>query len=105
MSPGLYRQCEGTASPIQSMRTVTVKTTWRRPSSTRMTRPDHLHGGTHRQAVRRCLTHRNLCAELDMIQQVFRRQPDDVGLCLIPLFHSFGATVNMLNVIQAGCST
>lgn len=51
------------------------------------------------------LTHRNLCAELDMIQQVFRRQPDDVGLCLIPLFHSFGATVNMLNVIQAGCST
>ena len=40
-----------------------------------------------------------------MIQPIFRRQPEDVGLCLIPLFHSFGATVNMLNVIQAGCST
>ena len=40
-----------------------------------------------------------------MIQPIFRRMPDDVGLCLIPLFHSFGATVNMLNVIQAGCST
>jgi long-chain acyl-CoA synthetase len=51
------------------------------------------------------LTHRNLCEELNMIQPIFRREPKDVGLCLIPLFHSFGATVNMLNVIQAGCST
>ncbi len=51
------------------------------------------------------LTHGNLCAQLNMIQPIFRRQPDDIGLCLIPLFHSFGATVNMLNVIQAGCST
>jgi long-chain acyl-CoA synthetase len=51
------------------------------------------------------LTHRNLCEQLDMIQPVFRRETDDVGLCLIPLFHTFGATVNMLNVIQAGCST
>lgn len=51
------------------------------------------------------LSHRNLCAQLDMIQPIFRRQPDDIGLCLIPLFHSFGATVNMLNVVQAGCST
>lgn len=51
------------------------------------------------------LTHFNLCSQLDMIQPVFRRTPDDIGLALIPLFHSFGATVNMLNVIQAGCST
>jgi long-chain acyl-CoA synthetase len=51
------------------------------------------------------LTHRNLCAQLNMIQPIFRRGPEDVGLCLIPLFHSFGCTVNMLNVIQAGCST
>lgn len=51
------------------------------------------------------LTHRNLCSQLNMVQPIFRREPDDVGLCLIPLFHSFGATVNMLNVIQAGCST
>ncbi|MGD0279533.1 MAG: AMP-binding protein, partial [Smithella sp.] len=51
------------------------------------------------------LTHHNLCEELNMIQPIFRREMDDVGLCLIPLFHSFGATVNMLNVIQAGCST
>ncbi|MCK7509390.1 MAG: AMP-binding protein [Desulfobacterales bacterium] len=51
------------------------------------------------------LTHHNLCEELNMIQPIFRREPDDIGLCLIPLFHSFGVTVNMLNVIQAGCST
>ena len=51
------------------------------------------------------LTHANLCSELDVVHATFRRTPDDVGLCLIPLFHSFGVTVNMLNVIQAGCST
>jgi long-chain acyl-CoA synthetase len=51
------------------------------------------------------LTHRNLYEELNMIQPIFRRETDDVGLCLIPLFHTFGATVNMLNVIQVGCST
>lgn len=51
------------------------------------------------------LTHHNLCSQLNMIQPIFRRQPSDVGLCLIPLFHSFGSTVNMLNVVQAGCST
>jgi len=51
------------------------------------------------------LTHRNLCEQLNMIHPLFHRSPDDVGLCLIPLFHTFGATLNMLNVIQAGCST
>jgi len=44
-------------------------------------------------------------AMLDMYPACFQRSPDDIGLALIPLFHSFGATVNMLNVIQAGCST
>jgi long-chain acyl-CoA synthetase len=57
------------------------------------------------KAMGAVLTHHNLCSQLDMIQPVFRRTPDDIGLSLIPLFHSFGATVNMLNVIQAGCST
>ncbi|MFO7569920.1 MAG: AMP-binding protein [Smithellaceae bacterium] len=51
------------------------------------------------------LTHRNLLSQANMIQDVLRRTPDDVGLSLIPLFHAFGATVNMLNVIRAGCST
>ncbi len=51
------------------------------------------------------LTHGNLASELNVCHETFRRTPDDIGLCLIPLFHSFGVTVNMLNVIQAGCST
>ncbi|HUN55447.1 MAG TPA: AMP-binding protein [Smithella sp.] len=57
------------------------------------------------RAMGAVLTHHNLCSELNMIQPIFRRTPDDIGLSLIPLFHSFGATVNMLNVVQAGCST
>ncbi len=57
------------------------------------------------KAMGAVLTHFNLCSELDMIQPIFRRTSDDIGLCLIPLFHSFGGTVNMLNVVQAGCST
>jgi len=51
------------------------------------------------------LTHGNLASELNVCHETFRRTPDDIGLCLIPLFHSFGVTVNMLNVVQAGCST
>ncbi|MEE9910735.1 MAG: AMP-binding protein [Deltaproteobacteria bacterium] len=51
------------------------------------------------------LTHRNLCAQNNQILPIFRRNPEDVGLSLIPLFHTFGATVNMINVIGAGCST
>ncbi|MCX5850379.1 MAG: AMP-binding protein [Deltaproteobacteria bacterium] len=50
------------------------------------------------------LTHRNLYSQANVIQSVVRRTPDDVGLALIPLFHAFGATTNMLLVIRAGCS-
>jgi long-chain acyl-CoA synthetase len=57
------------------------------------------------RAMGAVLTHFNLCSELNMIQPIFRRTSDDIGLSLIPLFHSFGSTVNMLNVVQAGCST
>jgi long-chain acyl-CoA synthetase len=57
------------------------------------------------KAMGAVLTHHNLCSQLNMIQPIFRRVPADIGLSLIPLFHSFGSTVNMLNVVQAGCST
>jgi long-chain acyl-CoA synthetase len=50
------------------------------------------------------LTHRNLCSQADVIQKTLRRTPDDVTLALIPLFHTFGASVNMLLSIRAGCS-
>lgn len=51
------------------------------------------------------LTHRNLCSQAEVTQSIVRRKPDDVALALIPLFHTFGATVNMLLVFRAGCST
>jgi long-chain acyl-CoA synthetase len=50
------------------------------------------------------LTHRNLYSQSHLIQTFVKRTSKDVGLSLIPLFHSFGATVNMINVIRAGCS-
>jgi long-chain acyl-CoA synthetase len=50
------------------------------------------------------LTHRNLYSQAHLIQSIAKRTPDDIGLSLIPLFHSFGATVNMINVIYTGCS-
>jgi len=50
------------------------------------------------------LTHRNLYSQSHLIQSYVKRTSVDVGLSLIPLFHSFGSTVNMINVIHAGCS-
>jgi len=50
------------------------------------------------------LTHHNLCSQANIIQDIVERTPDDVALALIPLFHAFGATTNMLLVIRAGSS-
>ena len=50
------------------------------------------------------LTHRDLYSQSHLIQSFVKRTSADVGLSLIPLFHSFGATVNMINVIRTGCS-
>lgn len=50
------------------------------------------------------LTHRNLCSQANIIQDIVERKPEDVALALIPLFHAFGATTNMLLVIRAGAS-
>ena len=50
------------------------------------------------------LTHRNLSTQSVLLEEVLYGTPDDRGLCLIPLFHSFGATVNMLMVITLGAS-
>ena len=50
------------------------------------------------------LSHRNLYSQSHLTQTFVKRTFEDVGLSLIPLFHSFGATVNMINVIRTGCS-
>ena len=50
------------------------------------------------------LTHRNLYSQSHLIHSCVKRTHLDVGLSLIPLFHSFGSTVNMINVVRTGCS-
>jgi long-chain acyl-CoA synthetase len=50
------------------------------------------------------LTHRNLYSQSHLIHSVVKRTHLDIGLSLIPLFHSFGSTVNMINVVRTGCS-
>ncbi len=50
------------------------------------------------------LTHKNLCSQAEVIQSTLKRTPDNVVLALIPLFHTFGASVNMLLAVRAGCS-
>jgi len=50
------------------------------------------------------LTHKNLCSQAEVIHSTLNRTPDNVVLALIPLFHTFGASVNMLLTMRAGCS-
>jgi len=50
------------------------------------------------------LTHRNLSTQSLLLKDVCYGTADDRGLCLIPLFHSFGATVNMLMILKIGAS-
>jgi long-chain acyl-CoA synthetase len=50
------------------------------------------------------LTHRNLSTQSVLLEEVLNGGPDDRGLCLIPLFHSFGAVANMLIILEAGAS-
>lgn len=50
------------------------------------------------------LTHRNLYSQSHLIHTCVKRTHLDIGLSLIPLFHSFGSTVNMINVVRTGCS-
>ncbi|MEA1970993.1 MAG: AMP-binding protein [Thermodesulfobacteriota bacterium] len=50
------------------------------------------------------LTHGNLSTQSLLLKDVCYGTEDDRGLCLIPLFHSFGATVNMLMILKIGAS-
>ena len=50
------------------------------------------------------LTHHNLYSQAKVTQSIAQRKSDDVALAVIPLFHTFGATVNMLLDIRAGSS-
>jgi long-chain acyl-CoA synthetase len=50
------------------------------------------------------LTHRNLNSQSGLVADIMHRTARDKGLSLIPLFHAFGATANMIAIMHVGCS-
>lgn len=48
------------------------------------------------------LTYNNLATQADLLRIIFNGTKDDRSLAVIPLFHSFGAAVNMLCPIRLG---
>jgi long-chain acyl-CoA synthetase len=54
------------------------------------------------RALGATLSHRNLDSNSNMLRDTCRRGPETHGLALIPLFHAFGAAVNLLNVMKVG---
>ena len=48
------------------------------------------------------LTHGNLLSQTMLLKTLFAATQADKALCLIPLFHSFGAVANMLNPMLIG---
>ncbi len=50
------------------------------------------------------LTHRNLCTQSLLLRDMIHANEHYRGLCLIPLFHSFGAVANMLGTLKIGAS-
>lgn len=51
------------------------------------------------------LTHGNLYSQSDLLTSIVKRSSEDKGLSLIPLFHAFGATANMIASLRCGCTT
>ncbi|MBE9546218.1 MAG: AMP-binding protein [Proteobacteria bacterium] len=50
------------------------------------------------------LTHNNLSTQSSLLGDICDGSENDRGLCIIPLFHSFGAVANMLGTIKIGAS-
>ena len=48
------------------------------------------------------LTHRNLLTQSLLLRTIAHRTEEDIGLAVIPFFHSFGAVANMLAVLRIG---
>lgn len=54
------------------------------------------------KALGATLSHNNLDTNSNLLKDVARRGPETHGLALIPLFHAFGASVNLLGTMKAG---
>ncbi|MEW6139964.1 MAG: AMP-binding protein [Thermodesulfobacteriota bacterium] len=54
------------------------------------------------KALGATLSHNNLDTNSNLLRDVCGRGPETHGLALIPLFHAFGAAVNLLGTLKAG---
>jgi long-chain acyl-CoA synthetase len=54
------------------------------------------------RALGATLSHHNLDTNSNLLRDQCGRGPESHGLALIPLFHAFGAAVNLLNVMKVG---
>lgn len=54
------------------------------------------------KALGATLSHNNLDTNSNLLRDVAERGPETHGLALIPLFHAFGASVNLLGTLKAG---
>ena len=54
------------------------------------------------KALGATLSHNNLDTNSNLLRDVAGRGPETHGLALIPLFHAFGASVNLLGTMKAG---
>jgi len=50
------------------------------------------------------LTHKNLLSQTTLFQDLFGGKAEDHAMAIIPFFHTFGATANMLGVMSIGCT-
>lgn len=50
------------------------------------------------------LTHGNIATQWKLLRDICEGREGDVGLCLIPLFHAFGAAANMVSAIELGAA-
>jgi len=48
------------------------------------------------------LTHTNLLTQSELLRSIAHRTEEDIGLAVIPFFHSFGAVANMLAPLRIG---
>jgi long-chain acyl-CoA synthetase len=51
------------------------------------------------------LTHSNLYSQSGLLTSILKRSCEDNGLSVIPLFHAFGATANMIASLRCGCTS
>lgn len=54
------------------------------------------------KALGATLSHRNLDTNSNLLRDVCGRGPESRGLALIPLFHAFGCSVNLLGTLKVG---